>query len=66
MNGDLVRSIDGHALTDPSSALEADATLRQQDAHTLAVTRRGEPIELRYTIVDDPAPTKRARTRPAR
>ena len=66
MNGDLVRAIDAYPLTDPNNALEAFTTLRRSDTHTLAITRGGEPMALRYTVVEDPAPTKRARTRPAR
>jgi general secretion pathway protein C len=49
-NGDLLRTINGFDMTDPKSALEAYAKLRNADHITIAVTRRGSPMNIDYNI----------------
>lgn len=52
-NGDLLRTVNGLPLTNPQQALEAYTRLRKASAVMLELTRRGEPLTLRYTIDDD-------------
>ena len=49
-NGDLLRTINGHNMGSPDSALEAYARLRGADFLSVAVTRRGQPVTLEYEI----------------
>ena len=49
-NGDLLRTINGHNMGSPDSALEAYARLRSADFLSVAVTRRGQPVTLEYEI----------------
>ncbi|MBL8621337.1 MAG: hypothetical protein JNK64_08540 [Myxococcales bacterium] len=51
-NGDTLRAINGLPLTSADRALEAYSRLRATDHLTLEVTRRGQPLTLRYQIVD--------------
>ena len=46
----LERTINGFDMTDPKSALEAYAKLRNADHITIAVTRRGSPMNIDYNI----------------
>jgi general secretion pathway protein C len=49
-NGDLLRTINGFNLSEPDSALEAYARLRNADHLSLAVERRGQPVNLDFQI----------------
>lgn len=50
-NGDLVRSINGHALTTVEQSLEAYAKLRHEKLFTVEVERRGVPVTLTIEVV---------------
>lgn len=52
LNGDLVRSINGHRFTDPDSALDAYTRLRRADTYRVELTRRGQPLTLHIRVVD--------------
>lgn len=49
-NGDVLRTINGHDMTSPDSALEAYARLREASNISLSMLRRGQPSNLEYTI----------------
>jgi general secretion pathway protein C len=49
-NGDMLRTINGFDMTSPDKALEAYARLRNADHLTIAVERRGKPLNLDYNI----------------
>jgi general secretion pathway protein C len=49
-NGDKLRTINGFDMTSPDKALEAYAKLRNADHLTVAVERRGKPMNLDYNI----------------
>jgi general secretion pathway protein C len=50
MNGDTINEINGFDLTTPDRALEVYQRVRDANNLTVTVTRRGEPVTLRYTI----------------
>lgn len=49
-NGDLLRTINGLNMGSPDSALEAYTKLRSAEFITVAVTRRGRPVNIEYEI----------------
>lgn len=49
-NGDLLRTINGFNMTDPRSALEAYAKLRNADHLSVAITRKGAPMTIDYAV----------------
>jgi general secretion pathway protein C len=49
-NGDLVRAINGTALSSPDNALEVYSSLRTASALTIDITRGGKSVVLNYTI----------------
>ncbi len=49
-NGDMLRTINGFDLTSPDSALEAYARLRSADHLSVALVRRGSPLNLEMNI----------------
>jgi general secretion pathway protein C len=49
-NGDLLRTINGFSMASPDSALEAYSKLRSANNLSLAVTRRGSPLNVEYQI----------------
>lgn len=49
-NGDLLRTINGHSVGSPDSALEAYTKLRSAANLSLAITRRGKPTTNEYEI----------------
>jgi general secretion pathway protein C len=51
-NGDLLETINGYELSDPSKALEGYQKLRGTKQLTVAIERKGKPISLEYRIVD--------------
>jgi general secretion pathway protein C len=50
-NGDLLRTINGFDMASPDSALEAYSRLRSASNLSVAVTRRGRPMNVDYDIV---------------
>lgn len=50
-NGDLVRSINGHAFSSMEHAIEAYAKLRHEKTFTVELERRGAPVTLTLEIV---------------
>ncbi len=50
MNGDTINEINGFDLTTPDRALEVYQRVRDANNLTVTVTRRGEPVTLRYSI----------------
>ena len=51
-NGDQLESLNGIALTDPETALEAYAASRDASTLRVRVLRRGQALELVYDIVE--------------
>jgi general secretion pathway protein C len=49
-NGDLMRTINGFEMSSPDTALEAYARLRSASNLTVAVVRRGQPMNVQYDI----------------
>lgn len=49
-NGDTLQSINGFELTSADKALEAYTKLREASSLEVAVTRRGKPMTLKYSI----------------
>jgi general secretion pathway protein C len=49
-NGDRLSSINGFEMTDPQKALEAYSKLRTADHLTVAVNRRGKPMNIDFNI----------------
>ena len=43
-NGDVIRSVDGHALGSPDAWLDALSAIQRTGAHEIAIARRGEAI----------------------
>ncbi len=51
-NGDMVRTVNGHDISNPEAALEAYAQLRSAERFTVQLVRRGQPRTHTYRIVD--------------
>lgn len=51
-NGDLIRTVNGRDMSDPSAALEAYSRLRGAERITVQLERRGQPRTHTYRIVD--------------
>ena len=49
-NGDVLRTINGFDLSSPDSALEAYSKLRESDAFSIAMVRRGQPKTMEYSV----------------
>ncbi|MDB4986559.1 MAG: ral secretion pathway protein [Myxococcaceae bacterium] len=49
-NGDVLRTINGFDLSSPDSALEAYTKLRETDAFSIAMVRRGQPKTMEYSV----------------
>ena len=49
-NGDLLRTINGFAMSSPDTALEAYSKLRTANNLSVAVVRRGRPLSVDYDI----------------
>jgi len=49
-NGDLLRTINGFAMSSPDTALEAYSKLRSANNLSVAVVRRGRPLSVDYDI----------------
>jgi general secretion pathway protein C len=49
-NGDLLRTINGFEMSSPDTALEAYARLRSASNLSVAVVRRGQPMNVQYDI----------------
>ena len=49
-NGDMMRTINGYDLTDPTAVLDAYSHLRSADQISIAVERRGQPVTMDYGI----------------
>jgi general secretion pathway protein C len=49
-NGDVLRSLDGHDLSDPDAVLEAYAALERARSLSLTVVRDGAPQTLQYAF----------------
>ncbi|MDB4977505.1 MAG: ral secretion pathway protein [Myxococcaceae bacterium] len=49
-NGDVLRTINGFDLSSPDSALEAYTKLRETDAFSIAMVRRGAPKTMEYSV----------------
>jgi general secretion pathway protein C len=49
-NGDLLRTINGFAMSSPDTALEAYSKLRTSNNLSVAVVRRGRPMNVEYDI----------------
>ncbi|MCB9667479.1 MAG: hypothetical protein H6715_05085 [Myxococcales bacterium] len=49
-NGDVLRTINGFDMADPSAALQAYARLRNESSLTVSVLRNGAPVTLTYNI----------------
>ena len=49
-NGDRLQSINGFEMSDPQKALEAYARLRSAERLTVAVNRRGKPVNIDFNI----------------
>jgi general secretion pathway protein C len=50
-NGDLMRTINGYAMSSPDTALEAYSKLRSANNLSVAVTRRGRQMSVDYDII---------------
>jgi general secretion pathway protein C len=53
-NGDLVRSVNGHAIDSTESMLELYGKLRRAKTFTVAMERKGGPFTLTVDVVGDP------------
>jgi general secretion pathway protein C len=49
-NGDVLRTINGFDLSSPDSALEAYTKLRETDAFSIAMVRRGQQKTMEYSV----------------
>ncbi len=49
-NGDVLRTINGFDMADPSAALQAYARLRNESNLTVSILRNGAPVTLTYNI----------------
>jgi general secretion pathway protein C len=49
-NGDMMRTINGYDLTDPTAVLDAYSHLRTADQISISVVRRGQPVTMDYGI----------------
>ena len=49
-NGDLLRTINGFEMSSPDTALEAYSKLRTSNNLSVAVVRRGRPMNVEYDI----------------
>lgn len=49
-NGDMLRTINGYDLTDPTGVLDAYSHLRQADQLSISMERRGAPVTMEYSI----------------
>ena len=49
-NGDMMRTINGFEMANPDSVLEAYTSLRSANDLTVALTRRGKPMNIEYNI----------------
>lgn len=49
-NGDVMRTINGYDMSDPSAALQAYARLRNESSITVSMLRNGAPVTLTYNI----------------
>ncbi|QQR89513.1 MAG: hypothetical protein IPJ88_15115 [Myxococcales bacterium] len=49
-NGDVLRTINGYDMSDPSAALQAYARLRNENSLTVSVLRDGKPVNMTYNI----------------
>lgn len=49
-NGDMMRTINGYDLTDPTAVLDAYSHLRTADQISISVMRRGQPVTMDYGI----------------
>jgi len=49
-NGDVMRTINGYDMSDPSAALQAYARLRSESNITVSMLRDGAPVTLTYNI----------------
>ncbi len=54
MNGDTIHSINGFTLTSPAKALMVYTKVKNAKSLVIDVTRRGQPVRLRYAIVARP------------
>lgn len=49
-NGDMMRTLNGFEMANPDSVLEAYTSLRSANDLTVALTRRGKPMNIEYNI----------------
>jgi hypothetical protein len=62
-NGDMVREVGGYQVANPDAALEAYTKLRGTSPIDVAIVRQGEPLILRYRVVDS-LPSEPTKTPP--
>jgi general secretion pathway protein C len=49
-NGDMLRTLNGFDMTDPTAVLDAYSRLRSADALSISMVRRGQPVTVDYAI----------------
>lgn len=49
-NGDMLRTLNGYDLTDPTAVLDAYSRLRTADSLSVSIERRGAPVTVDYAI----------------
>jgi general secretion pathway protein C len=49
-NGDMLRTLNGYDLTDPTAVLDAYGRLRTADSLSISMVRRGQPVTVDYSI----------------
>ena len=49
-NGDMLRTLNGYDLTDPTAVLDAYSRLRTSDSLSISMERRGAPVTVDYAI----------------
>jgi general secretion pathway protein C len=49
-NGDMLRTLNGYDLTDPTAVLDAYGRLRTADSLSISMVRRGAPVTVDYAI----------------
>lgn len=49
-NGDMLRTLNGFDLTDPTAVLDAYSRLRTADSLSISMVRRGQPVTVDYSI----------------
>ncbi len=49
-NGDMLRTLNGFDLTDPTAVLDAYSRLRTSDSLSISMVRRGQPVTVDYAI----------------